>query len=95
MIVRNYDNTTVITPTLNRGVLYGVLNCGVTEIPEKEISLKDLKDVELGNLDKDDALMYDKDTEKWVNQDLDEPVGESVNKYLSESVIDGGGVPLK
>lgn len=95
MIVRNYDNTTVITPTLNRGVLYGVLNCGVTEVPEKEISLKDLKDVELGNLDNDDALMYDKDTEKWVNQDLDEPVGESVNKYLSESVIDGGGVPLK
>lgn len=50
MIVRNYNDTTVITPTLNRGVLYGVLNCGVIEVPERDISLKDLKDVKLGEL---------------------------------------------
>lgn len=93
MIVRNYDNTTVITPTLNRGVLYGVLNCGVTEIPEKDISLKDLKDVSLSELENEDALMYNKDTEKWENTDLEKPVTENVDKYLRESSIDGGGVP--
>lgn len=93
MIVRNYNDTTVITPNLNRGVLYGVLNCGVTEIPEKDISLKDLKDVSLGELENDDALMYNKDTEKWENTDLEKPVGESVNKYLNEAVIDGGSAP--
>lgn len=93
MIVRNYDNTTIITPTLNRGVLYGVLNCGVTEIPEKDLSLKDLKDVSLGELENEDALMYNKDTEKWENTDLEKPVTENVNKYLKESSIDGGGVP--
>ena len=60
MIVRNYNDTTVITPTLNRGVLYGVLNCGVIEVTEKDISLKDLKDVSLGELENEDALMYNK-----------------------------------
>ena len=93
MIVRNYNNTTIITPTLNRGVLYGVLNCGVTEIPEKDISLKDLTDVSLGELENEDALMYNKDTEKWENTDLEKPVTENVDKYLRESSIDGGGVP--
>lgn len=93
MIVRNYNDTTVITPTLNRGVLYGVLNCGMTEVPEKDISLKELKDVSLGELENDDALMYNKDTEKWENTDLEKPVGESVNKYLNEAVIDGGSAP--
>ena len=93
MIVRNYDNTTIITPTLNRGVLYGVLNCGVTEVPEKDISLKDLKDVSLSELENEDALMYNKDTEKWENTDLEKPVTENVDRYLRESSIDGGGVP--
>lgn len=93
MIVRNYDDTTIITPTLNRGVLYGVLNCGVTEIPAKDMSLKDLKDVSLGELENEDALMYNKDTEKWENTDLEKPVTENVDKYLRESSIDGGGVP--
>ena len=93
MIVRSYDNTTIITPTLNRGVLYGVLNCGVTEISEKEIGLKDLTDVSLGDLENEDALMYNKDTEKWENTDLEKPVTENVDKYLRESSIDGGGVP--
>ena len=39
------------------------------------------------------ALMYNKDTEKWENTDLEKPVGESVNKYLNEAVIDGGSAP--
>ena len=93
MIVRNYNDTTVITPTLNRGVLYGTLNCGTTEILGKDISLKDLKDVNLGELENEDALMYNKDTEKWENTDLEEPVGENINKYLNAAVIDGGSVP--
>ena len=93
MIVRNYNDTTVITPTLNRGVLYGILNCGTTEILGKDISLKDLKDVSLGELENEDALMYNKDTEKWENTDLEEPVGENINKYLNAAVIDGGSVP--
>ena len=37
--------------------------------------------------------MYNKDTEKWENTDLEKPVGESVNKYLNEAVIDGGSAP--
>lgn len=93
MIVKKYDDTTVITPTLNRGVLYGVLNCGVTGVPEKDLSLKDLKDVNLNDLENDDALMYNEETEKWENTDLEKPVGESVNKYLNEAVIDGGSAP--
>lgn len=93
MIVRNYNDTTVITPTLNRGVLYGRLNCGTTEILGKDISLKDLKDVSLGELENEDALMYNKDTEKWENTDLERPVEENISKYLNESVIDGGRVP--
>lgn len=93
MIVRKYDDATVITPTLNRGVLYGVLNCGVTEIPQKDISLKDLSDVEVSDLDNEDALLYNEETEKWENVDLEKPVSENVDKYLKESSIDGGGVP--
>ena len=73
--------------------MYGVLNCGVIEVPEKDISLKDLKDVSLGELENEDALMYNKGTEKWENTDLKKPVGESVNKYLNEAVIDGGSAP--
>ena len=52
-----------------------------------------LKDVSLDELENDDALMYNKDTEKWENTDLEKPVGESVNKYLNEAVIDGGSAP--
>ena len=51
------------------------------------------KDVSLDELENDDALMYNKDTEKWENTDLEKPVGESVNKYLNEAVIDGGSAP--
>lgn len=97
MVRRDYSGMTLITPdspNYNRGVLYGVLNAGVTEILGEDISLKDLKDVSLGELESDDALMYNKDTEKWENTDLEEPVGENINKYLNASVIDGGSVPI-
>lgn len=93
MIVRKYDDATVITPTSHRGMLYGVLNCGVTEIPQKDISLKDLSDVELSNLDSEDTLLYNEETEKWENISLEKPVSENVDKYLKGSSIDGGGVP--
>ena len=48
MVRRDYSGMTLITPdspNYNRGVLYGVLNAGITEILGKDISLKDLKDV--------------------------------------------------
>ena len=96
MVRRDYSGMTLITPdspNYNRGVLYGVLNAGITEILGKDISLKDLKDVSLGELENEDALMYNKGTEKWENTDLEKPVGESVNKYLNEAVIDGGSAP--
>ena len=96
MVRRDYSGMTLITPDSpnnNRGVLYGVLNAGITEILGKDISLKDLKDVSLGELENDDALMYNKDTAKWENTDLEEPVGENINKYLNAAVIDGGSVP--
>ena len=96
MVRRDYSGMTLITPdspNYNRGVLYGVLNAGITEIFGKDISLKDLKDVSLGELENDDALMYNKDTQKWENTDLEEPVGENINKYLNAAVIDGGSVP--
>lgn len=96
MVRRDYSGMTLITPdspNYNRGVLYGVLNAGITEILGKDISLKDLKDVSLGELENDDALMYNKDTEKWENTDLERPVEENISKYLNESVIDGGRVP--
>ena len=96
MVRRDYSGMTLITPdspNYNRGVLYGVLNAGITEILGKDISLKDLKDVSLGELENDDALMYNKYTAKWENTDLEEPVGENINKYLNAAVIDGGSVP--
>ena len=96
MVRRDYSGMTLITPdspNYNRGVLYGVLNAGITEILGKDISLKDLKDVSLGELENDDALMYNKDTEKRENTDLERPVEENISKYLNESVIDGGRVP--
>ena len=96
MVRRDYSGMTLITPdspNYNRGVLYGVLNAGITEILGKDISLKDLKDVSLGEIENDDALMYNKDTAKWENTDLEEPVGENINKYLNAAVIDGGSVP--
>ena len=50
MVRRDYSGMTLITPdspNYNRGVLYGVLNAGIEEIPAKDMKLEDLKDVKI------------------------------------------------
>ena len=72
--------------------LRGIIDGYIIKFQPSECVI-DLKDVSLDELENDDALMYNKDTEKWENTDLGKPVGESVNKYLNEAVIDGGSAP--
>lgn len=90
MVRRDYSGMTLITPdspNYNRGVLYGVLNAGIEEIPAKDMKLEDLKDVKISEsgVEDKDILMYNKENETWENKNMD--------KYLEDNLVDGGGVP--
>ena len=90
MVKRDYSDMTLITPdspNFNRGVLYGVLNAGVEEIPAKDMKLEDLSDVKVSaeGLKDKDILMYNGEEKSWESKNMD--------KYLEDNLVDGGGVP--
>lgn len=55
----------VITPS-QEGKLVGILNNGFKKIPTGEMSLNDLKDVQITNIEENDMLVYEQGM--WINK---------------------------